>query len=90
MIVVADSGPLHYLILLEHADLLHGHDLREMDRTMTALETPSGLSSLSFCRPSSTPASLAQEAGALLIANQPSLPFWPLVRITCACRWFWK
>jgi predicted nucleic acid-binding protein len=23
MIVVADSGPLHYLILLEHADLLH-------------------------------------------------------------------
>ena len=22
MIVVADSGPLHYLILLEHADLL--------------------------------------------------------------------
>ena len=23
MIVVADSGPLHYLILLDHADLLH-------------------------------------------------------------------
>jgi predicted nucleic acid-binding protein len=24
MIVVADTGPLHYLILLEHAELLHG------------------------------------------------------------------
>ena len=23
MIVVADTGPLHYLILLEHAELLH-------------------------------------------------------------------
>ena len=23
MIVVADTGPLHYLILLDHADLLH-------------------------------------------------------------------
>jgi predicted nucleic acid-binding protein len=23
MIVVADSGPLHYLILLDHAELLH-------------------------------------------------------------------
>jgi predicted nucleic acid-binding protein len=23
MIVVADSGPLHYLVLLDHAELLH-------------------------------------------------------------------
>jgi hypothetical protein len=23
MIVVADAGPLHYLILLDHAELLH-------------------------------------------------------------------
>lgn len=29
LIVVADSGPLHYLILLEHSDLLRGSSRSE-------------------------------------------------------------
>ena len=39
MIVVADTGPLHYLILLDHAELLH----RFYDEVVPSLESRSGL-----------------------------------------------
>jgi len=43
MIVVADTGPLHYLILLEHAELLHGlyGEVVVRDAVATELSSPS-------------------------------------------------
>src|SRR5436190_24173624 len=43
MIVVADTGPLHYLILLEHAELLHGlyGEVVVPDAVATELSSPS-------------------------------------------------
>ena len=43
MIVVADTGPLHYLILLDHADLLHRFygDVLVPEAVATELSAPS-------------------------------------------------
>lgn len=43
MIVVADTGPLHYLILLEHAELLHRFygEVVVPDAVVTELASPS-------------------------------------------------
>ena len=43
MIVVADTGPLHYLILIEHAELLHRlyGEVLVPDAVVTELASPS-------------------------------------------------
>ena len=48
MIVVADSGPLHYLILLNHADLLHHFygDVVVPEAVAAELSTPSAPSAV--------------------------------------------
>ena len=40
MIVVADTGPLHYLILLDHADLLHRFYGERQGESMIGKEGP--------------------------------------------------
>ena len=67
MIVVADSGPLHYLILLDQIDLLHrfyGHVVipDAVARELCATATPSAVSGWMACLPEwATVAPVSQE-----------------------------